>query len=56
MGTGLTLGAAIGAILLAILKGVFGREKPITESTVEVHGEPLGPRLSQRLRDLGSQG
>ena len=54
-GTWIALGSAVGAILLALLKGIFGMSEPKKTTIVEVSGEPIGPRLAARLRALADR-
>ena len=45
------IAAVVGAIVLALIKGLTYATKESVEVKSSV-GEPLGPRLSARLRDL----
>ena len=49
----MTIITAAASILVVILKGIFGTDAPLKHTTADVKGEPLGPRLSARLRELG---
>lgn len=48
----LTIAAMIGAVILAVIKGIFGTDKPIERTVVDVPGVPLGPQLIERLRRI----
>ena len=48
----ITVAGAAGALLVVLLKGLFGTDRALTVRAVEVPGTPLGPRLAARLRSL----
>ena len=48
------LAPIIGAIILALLKGLTHETKKTIEVR-DVHGESLGPRISNGLRDLAER-
>ena len=50
--SGLTIGTLVGAVLLALIKGIFGTDKPAVTEVVDVPGTPLGPKVAERLRRL----
>lgn len=43
----------IGALVLAILKSIFGTDSLCTLKTIQVDGTPIGPQLAERLKTLG---
>ncbi len=45
-------GSAIGALLLAVIKGLWGTDKPSVVTIHEITGLPLGPLIAERLNNM----
>lgn len=48
--------AALVPVVLAVIKGLWGTDKPVTTTTVDVDGAPVGPKLAEKLRKLAAAG
>lgn len=43
-------------VVLAIVKSLWGTDKPVVTTVVNVEGEPIGPTLAEKLRKLAAAG
>ena len=45
----LTIGVTVVGIVLALVRGIWGTDKPTVSTIVEITGLPVGPVIANRL-------